>query len=74
MHEILLSGYFREELQQRIWGRGSVPERPHRVLLSYSFTERWCAGQGSPEKTEPMEDIYIYTYMKGNFGLHDWEG
>ena len=35
MHQILLSRYFREELKQRIWGRGSVLGRPHRVLLCY---------------------------------------
>ena len=36
MHQILLSRYFREELQQRIWGRGSVLGRPRRVLLGYT--------------------------------------
>ena len=40
MHEILLSGYFREELQQRIWGRGSVLGRPQRVLLGYRVSPR----------------------------------
>ena len=35
MHQIL-STYFREELKQRIWGRGSVLEKPHRVLLGYN--------------------------------------
>ena len=34
MHWILLPGYFREELQQRILGvGGSVLGRPHWVLL-----------------------------------------
>ena len=28
MHERLLSGYFREELQQRLWGRGLSQEGP----------------------------------------------
>lgn len=36
MYPLLWSRYFREELQQRIWGRGSSWEDPHRVLLSYS--------------------------------------
>ena len=34
---MLLSGYFREELQQRIREEGSVPGRPPRVLLGYSL-------------------------------------
>ena len=28
MHQILLSRYFREELKQRIWGRGLPQEGP----------------------------------------------
>ena len=34
------SRYFREELQQRIWGKACFPHplRPHGVLLSYNFT------------------------------------
>ena len=28
MHEIVLSGYFREELQRRIWGKGLFQEGP----------------------------------------------
>ena len=28
MHEILLSEYFREELEQRMWGRGLTREGP----------------------------------------------
>ena len=38
MHEILLSRYFREKLQQRIWGWRSLPGRPHRVLFSCTLT------------------------------------
>ena len=34
VHQILLRRYFREELQQRMWGR-PVCRRPHGVLLSY---------------------------------------
>ena len=37
MYPLLWSRYFREELQQRICGRGSSWEDPHRVLLSYSY-------------------------------------
>ncbi len=40
---MLLSRYFREELQQRIWWGGSVLGRPRRVLLSYT----WCLGSGN---------------------------
>ena len=36
MHEILLSGYFRGELQQRIWGQGLPQESP---IASCSVTE-----------------------------------
>ena len=36
IHEILLPGYFREELTQRIWGRGVAQEVPTR-----SFTKRF---------------------------------
>ena len=36
-----LSRYFREELQQRIWGKACFPHppRPHGILLSYNFTD-----------------------------------
>ena len=37
-HQILLSEYFREELQQRM-GEGSVLGRPHRVLLGFISLE-----------------------------------
>ena len=36
IHEILLPGYFTEELQQRIWGRGLAQKVPTR-----SFTKRF---------------------------------
>ena len=36
VYQILLSGYFREELKQRTWERGLSWESPTRVLLSYS--------------------------------------
>ena len=32
VHQILLSRSFREELQQRIWGRDLALGRPHSVL------------------------------------------
>ena len=35
VHQILSSGYFRQELEQRVLRRGCVPGRPHRVLLGY---------------------------------------
>ena len=35
MHQILLSRHFRKELKVEDMGEGSVPRRPHRVLLSY---------------------------------------
>lgn len=37
MHEILLSGYYREELRQRIWG-GSALGTPCRILLCYKHS------------------------------------
>ena len=45
MYQILLSPYFREELQQRIRA-GSVPGRPHWLLLSYNRCLGSAAGEG----------------------------
>lgn len=50
MPQILLSGYFREELEQRIRGKGP-PGKPSRVLFSCTYRKQpawWMARPGRP--------------------------
>ena len=57
IHEILLPGYFREELTQRIWGRGVAQEVPTR-----SFTKRFSMITqiwGELRQTE-LNEFYIW--------------
>ena len=46
MHQILLSGYFREELQQRIWGRCLSREDPIGSCSVIVLLERICSNVG----------------------------
>ena len=50
MPQISFSGYFREELEQRIWGKGP-PGKPDRVLFSYTYRKQpvwWMTRPGRP--------------------------
>ena len=60
MHEIL-SGYFREELQLRIW-EGSVPGRPHMVLLGYMMVgeQEVKGGEGLMGKFVPLLQAHLF--------------
>ena len=76
MHQMLLSRYFREELQQRIWGGGSVLGRPRRVLLGYtrclgSATREGGAAPGCGELQDPGP-LRVLLAPKVRWGCSDW--
>ena len=57
MHQILLPRYFREELQQRMWGR-PVCRRPHRVLLSYIIITALFSVENVDQRSGARTDLY----------------